>query len=141
MSSVNVGEKDKLKVQVVGGTGVAKYIEGASGLNYDAIYNGTNELEALQMIGGFISYQHFWKSHIYSSLTAGFLDVEKNQNLVAKGYQSGYYGSANLFWEAVKNLTFGFEAVAGERVNVNDQKGSAFRMQMSATYNFNKNFK
>ena len=49
MAIVKAGEKDKLKFQGVMGTGVAQYIQGASGLNYDAIYNGTNELEALQM--------------------------------------------------------------------------------------------
>jgi hypothetical protein len=79
------------------GTGVARYIQGASGLNYDAIYNGTNELEALQMRGSNISFQHFWKDHVHSSLTAGFLDVEKNSNLAATNYQSGYYGSVNFF--------------------------------------------
>lgn len=140
MAAIKTGEKDKLKFQGVMGTGVAKYIEGASGLNYDAVYNGTNELEALQMSGSNISYQHFWKDHMHSSVTAGWLSVEDNSNLTATNYQSGYYGSANFFWDPVKNLTFGCEAVAGERVNVNDEKGSALRLQMSATYKFNKSF-
>ncbi len=140
MGSINAGERDKIKFQGVMGTGVAKYIQGASGLNYDAVFNGTNELEALQMRGSNISYQHFWKEHMHSSLTAGLLSVEDNDNLAATGYQSGYYGSINFFWDAVKNLTFGVEALVGERVNVNDEKGSALRLQMNATYKFNKSF-
>lgn len=140
MGSINAGERDKIKFQGVMGTGVAKYIQGASGLNYDAVFNGTNELEALQMRGSNISYQHFWKEQMHSSLTAGLLSVEDNDNLAATGYQSGYYGSINFFWDAVKNLTFGVEALVGERVNVNDEKGSALRLQMNATYKFNKSF-
>ncbi len=140
MGSINAGERDKIKFQGVMGTGVAKYIQGASGLNYDAVFNGTNELEALQMRGSNISYQHFWKKQMHSSLTAGLLSVEDNDNLAATGYQSGYYGSINFFWDAVKNLTFGVEALVGERVNVNDEKGSALRLQMNATYKFNKSF-
>ncbi|MCU0358583.1 MAG: DcaP family trimeric outer membrane transporter [Cyclobacteriaceae bacterium] len=140
MGSIKAGERDKIKFQGVMGTGVAKYIQGASGLNYDAVFNGTNELEALQMRGSNISYQHFWKEHMHSSLTAGLLSVENNDNLAATGYQSGYYGSINFFWDAVKNLTFGVEALVGERVNVNDEKGSALRLQMNATYKFNKSF-
>ncbi len=52
--------------------------------------------------------------------------------------QSGYYGSVNLFLDVVKNFTFGCEVLAGERVNVNDANGSALRLQMNATYKFNK---
>jgi hypothetical protein len=140
MTSVKAGEKDKLKFQFVTGTGVARYIQGASGLNYDAISNGTNELEELQMHGSNISFQHFWKEHVHSSLTAGWLSVGDNDNLSGTSYKSGYYGSLNVFWDAVKNLTFGAEALYGERVNINDDKGSALRLQMNATYKFNKSF-
>lgn len=140
MTSVKVGAKDKIKFQGVMGSGVAKYIQGASGLNYDAIYNGTNELEALQMAGLNFTYQHYWKDHVFSSLTAGLLNVEENDNLTPTDYQSGYYGSVNLFWDAIKNLTFGVEALVGERINVDDSSGTAFRFQMNATYKFNKIF-
>lgn len=138
MSSIKAGEKDKLKFQGVIGTGVAQYIQGASGLNYDAIYNGTNELEELQMMGANISYQHFWKDKVHSSLTLGTLSTEDNENLGPNNYKSGYYGSVNLFWDVVKNFTFGCEVLAGERVNINDADGSALRLQMNATYKFNK---
>lgn len=141
MSVINAGKKDKLKIQGVMGTGVARYIQGASGLNYDAIYVGTNELETLQMYGANISYEHFWKDHLYSSLTAGFLGVEENDNLNDNNYQSGYYASVNLFYDVLKNLSFGGEIVAGERINVNDKSGNAMRFQMNATYKFNKSFK
>jgi len=140
MTLVKTGEKDRLKFQGVTGTGVARYIQGASGLNYDAIYDGTNELQTLQMSGSNVSFQHFWKDGMHSSITAGLLNVGDNDNLVATGYQSGYYGSLNFFWNPIKHLTFGSEVVVGERVNVNEAKGSAVRLQMNATYNFNKSF-
>ncbi len=140
MTSIKAGEKDKLKFQFVTGTGVAHYIQGASGLNYDAIANGTNELEALQMHGSNISFQHFWKDHVHSSVTAGWLSVADNENLGGTNYKSGYYGSVNVLWDAVKNLTFGAEALVGERLNINEEKGTALRLQMNATYKFNKSF-
>jgi hypothetical protein len=138
MAGIHVGDKDKVKFQGVMGTGVARYIQGASSLGYDAIYNGTNELETLQMRGSNISYQHFWKEHMHSSVTVGLLNVEDNDNLSASNFKSGYYSSVNLFWDVVKNLTFGGEVLVGERVNVNDDNGSALRVQMNATYKFNK---
>lgn len=140
MGMLKVGEKDKLKFQGVMGNGIARYIEGASGLNYDAIYVGTNELENLHIYGSYISYQHFWKNHLHSSITGGWLGVEDNENLADTDYKSGYYGSANIFWEAVKNLSFGWEVLVGERLNINDNSGSAIRVQMNATYKFNKLF-
>jgi hypothetical protein len=141
MTSLKLGKMDKLRFQGVTGTGVAKYIQGASGLNYDAVYNGTNELESLQMHGSNISYQHFWKDHINSSLTAGILTVEDNSNLANTNYKTGYYASLNLFWEAVKNLSFGAEVLYGERINMDDKKGSAVRVQMNATFKFHKSLK
>jgi hypothetical protein len=140
MTSLKVGEKDKIKFQGVIGTGVANYIQGLNGLNYDAIYNNTNELESLSVAGLNFSYQHTWKENVFSSFTGGILNAEKNQYLVAKDYQSGYYGSVNLFWDAVKNLTFGTEILVGERVNIDDSSGTAFRFTMNATYKFNKIF-
>jgi len=138
LGRVKTGEKDNLRFQGVMGTGVSKYIQGASGLNYDAIYNGTNELEALQMSGANISFQHFWKDFLHSSITMGVLNVEENPNLGLNDYQSGYYGSVNLFWEVLNQLSFGVEALVGERSNVNDDSGSAIRLEFSATYRFKK---
>lgn len=140
MGLLKVGEKDKLKFQGVMGTGVAKYIEGASGLNYDALYDGTNELEALQTYGGFLSYQHFWKDHLHSSITGGWFGAEDNPNLAPTDYKAGYYGSVNIFWTPIKNLTFGWEALVGGREDINSESGSSVRLQMNATYNFNKLF-
>ncbi len=140
MGMIKVGEKDRLKLQGVTGTGVAQYIQGANGLGYDAIYNGTNEMEALKLHGSNFSFQHFWKDHIHSSFTGGVLIAEDNENLSSDDYKSGYYGSANLFWDPIKNLTFGWEAMVGERKNIDGVKGTAVRLQMNATYKFNKSF-
>lgn len=138
MGMLNVGEKDKLKFQGVVGTGIAKYVEGANGLNYDAIYDGTNELEELLTYGTFLSYQHFWNDKTNSSITAGWFGADENENLGPTDYLMGYYGSVNIFFEPVKNFLFGWEALAGERININDESGSSLRLQMSATYKFNK---
>jgi hypothetical protein len=84
-------------------------------------------------------FQHL-NEHVHSSLTAGPERQGQRQPEGAK-YKSGYYGSVNVFWDVVKNFTFGAEVVAGERININDDKGSALRLQMNATYKFNKTFK
>jgi hypothetical protein len=136
MSMVNIGVADKLKIQAVGGTGIARYIQGASGLNYDAIYDSSNTLKKLNMYGLNLSYQHFWKTNLYSSITAGFLNVEKNKNLTPVNYWKSYYASVNLFYEVFRDLSFGYEVLAGERVNINGEKQSAYRLQMNATYKF-----
>jgi hypothetical protein len=138
MSLVNISAADKLRIQVVGGTGIARYIQGVSGLNYDAVFDSTNTLKKLDMYGLNVSYQHFWRRELYSSLTAGFLNVEKNKNLTPGNYWKSYYASVNLFYEVFSNLSFGYEVLAGERVDINGEKQSAVRLQMNATYKFNQ---
>lgn len=140
MTAVKTNEKNRLKFQGVIGNGISKYIQGASSLSYDAIYNGTNELETLQMSGLNLSYQFYWNEHVFSTLTGGWLGVEDNINLTSNNYKSGYYGSANIFWTPIKNLTFGAEALIGERININNDSGTALRFQMNATYKFDKIF-
>lgn len=137
LSALKIGDSDRLKFQGVTGNGIARYIQGAANLNYDAIYNGTSEMESLQMTGANISYQHFWAKHIHSSLTAGWLGVADNPNLKPSDYKSSFYGPANIFWDAVQNLSFGWEALAGQRTNIDGGSGSALRLQMNATYKFN----
>lgn len=141
LSALKIGETDKLKFQAVTGNGIARYIQGAFNLNYDAIYNGSPEMEALQMTGANLSYQHFWSKHLHTSLTGGWLGVADNPNLRPTDYKSSYYGSTNILWDAVQNLTFGWEALAGQRTNIDGSQGSAFRLQMNATYKFNHNNK
>ena len=140
MTSLNVGANDKIKFQGVIGTGISKYMQGISGLGYEGIYNGTNKLEALSTAGLNLSYKHYWKENVNSSIVAGYVNVENNKNLMPLNYQSGFYGSLNLFWDAVKNLTFGVETLVGKRINVNDSSGNALRFNMNATYKFNKIF-
>jgi hypothetical protein len=140
MTAINLPKKDKLRFQFVGGTGVASYIEGTNGLNYDAVYNGTNTLDALFIVGTNISYQHFWRDTFYSSITGGFLSASQNANLSPTDYKLGYYGSINTFWQVVPNFVFGAEVVAGQRVNFDNSSGTAFRFQLNATYSFKKVF-
>jgi hypothetical protein len=137
LSALKIGDSDRLKLQGVTGNGIARYIQGAVNLNYDAIYNGTPEMESLQMTGANISYQHFWAKHIHSSFTAGWLGVADNPNLKPSDYKSSFYGSPNIFWDAVQNLSFGWEALAGQRTNIDGSTGSALRLQMNATCKFN----
>lgn len=137
LSALKVGKTDKLKFQGVIGNGIARYIQGAINLNFDAIYNGSPEMESLHMTGANVSFQHFWAKHIHSSFTGGWLGVADNANLKPSDYKSSLYASANIFWDAIPNLTFGWEALAGQRTNIDGSSGSALRLQMNATYKFN----
>jgi hypothetical protein len=138
---LNVGKKDNIKFQAIMGAGIAQYFEGAKSLGYDAFYNGTPELDPLQLAGGYISYQHHWSDNLHSSLTGGLLTVMDDPGLPATNFYSGYYGSANIFWEVIKDFSFGWEILYGERMNVNEDTGSVVRIEMSATYKFKKTVK
>jgi hypothetical protein len=134
---VNIAKKDNLRFEAVGGTGIAKYVEGLSGLNYDAVYNGTEELESLFVYGGYAAYQHHWNEKLNSTIVAGTIIAEDNPNLEPTDFKSGFYGGVNLFCEPIRNLVFGFESLIGQRTNFNEDNGTAVRLQANCTYNFN----
>ncbi len=64
MGKYIVAKKDNFKFQLIVGTGIAQYVEGAKSLGYDAFYDGTPELDPLQLGDGYISYQHYWNDNL-----------------------------------------------------------------------------
>lgn len=129
--------KDCIKFQLITGKGIASYIRGVRGLGYDGIFNElTNNLQTLDISGGFFSFQHFWSKRWNSSFVVGTTQIEQNELLSPDALQAADYASVNLFHEPMPTLALGLELLLGRRINVNGAKASAERLQFSATFNF-----
>ena len=139
-SGISVFRNDKIHLQATTGKGIARYMVGFEGRNWDAIPTGSEQIELLPTYGGFIGYDHFWndKKTFSSSIVGGGVFVQNNiDNL--KNYDDfleGYWGLVNLYWYPVDNLSLAIEYVGTYRKDHLSLEGYADRVQLLVQYNF-----
>jgi hypothetical protein len=131
-----IGE-DNIKFEMITGTGIARYLLGTTGLGFDAALNmETQKPDAMNLSGGFLSYQHYWSGKLNSTAIAGAYRLDDKGLLGASTFHSSVYSTVNLFYTPVKPLAFGLEYQYGNRKNMNGQQGDANRVQGTVIYNF-----
>jgi hypothetical protein len=121
--SLNFGERDRLVYQYAFGEGFARYMNdpccSTVGGN-DAALNKDGDLEAIEIAGGFVYWDHFWSKRWSSSIGASYAEIDPLAGQINQAYDHGFYTSANLLWYPADPLKIGFELVYGE---VEDKAG------------------
>ncbi|HKK74590.1 MAG TPA: DcaP family trimeric outer membrane transporter [Saprospiraceae bacterium] len=136
-AKIKTTASDYLKMQVIGGKGLARYIRGVRNLGYDAIcLDECNELEAIGILGSFLAYEHHWSENWSSTLVLGGVDIRQVDAFEADDLDYCIYGSGNLFFEPASDLSVGLEYLHGEKREVSGRSGQAHRLQMAATLRF-----
>lgn len=119
---------------VVGGRGIAAYVDDISGLALDAapisFTNPDSPVKAIGVLGVWGSFQHFWHDQFRSTTTISYLETYTDfiDNRFAKqgpdspfyeGDQGIYrwtvYSSANLIWSPISWFEAGVEYLFGYR--------------------------
>jgi hypothetical protein len=130
------GEKDNFVYQVAYGPGIERYINDTSGLGIDAAPKSPTELSALNVVGAYGAFQHFWAPKVRSSLIYGFVQVENEGLQPASAFHQSNYSAANLIWNVAGSLNVGAEFLYGWVVKKDGSSGNAPRLMVSAKYNF-----
>ncbi len=131
--------KDNFQFQVTGGAGIGRYIQDlASASNgQDAVYNDvTNELTALNEIGGYAAYQHWWTDKLRSTIVGSYLRIDNLSVQPDDALKQTRYAAFNLIYRPYKRMDVGGEYYWGERTNKNDQSGHANRLMITMKYGF-----
>ncbi len=135
----NLGKKTFLYFQSTYGQGIAEYIQDLSFSNLDLVLdlNNPGKLRTLPMYGAYISFQQNWMSNLYSAAIYGFtiLDVPKEYNF-SWLFSHTHYFAINLFWDFIPYGTIGIEYLFGQRVNQDNEKGIANRIDIMFRYGF-----
>jgi len=124
--------KDKFIYQIVYGPGVGRFRGGlAAGLD------GNGDLEPITDIGATAGIQHFWNDNVSSLLVynQGSNDTTEGQPQTDV-YRINYL-AVNLVWHFVDNAFAGIEYLRGTREDINEEDGTANRIQFSVKYSFN----
>ncbi|NBC07462.1 MAG: hypothetical protein GVY26_09745 [Bacteroidetes bacterium] len=136
-AKVKATARDYLKLQVIGGRGLARYIRGVRNLGYDAICKSDcHELEAVGITGGFVAYEHSWSEQWSSTVLLGGVDIHQMEEFAADDLDYCIYGSANIFYSPVPDICVGLEFLHGEKQELSGRRGQANRVQMAGTMRF-----
>ena len=126
--------KDQVLAQVAYGEGIANYFnDGGVDL---APSSPTGGAETLPILGFLLYYDKYWSDKWSSSFGYSFTDQSNSGGQTATAYKKGQYGSANLLYYPVKNVTVGGEFITGKLEQNGGATGQDNRLQFSAKFNF-----
>jgi hypothetical protein len=127
--------KDSLMGVVSYGKGIGRYSSLAA--HADAVITADGDVEAINLLSGFIGYQHYWIDTWRSSLVIGYTSAEEPDTLEDSAMtESTTSVHANLFMDPVKSMRVGVEYIYGRRELYNGDDGELNRIQFSAKVTF-----
>jgi hypothetical protein len=131
---LNVGEKDDVRFNLVGGEGIGRYVGLAASRSTALDPNG--DLEAVPSYGGLIAWRHpFGETARFSGGYSGlFIDNPDYLPDTATSSVQSVFGA--ILWDVAPNVTLGTELMHGIREIESGADGSITRFTFSTKYAF-----
>ena len=131
---LNVGEKDDIRFNLVGGEGIGRYVGLAASRSTALDPNG--DLEAIPSYGGLVAWRHpFGKTARFSGGYSGlFIDNPDYLPTSVTSSVQSVFGA--ILWDAAPNVTLGTELMHGIREVESGMDGSITRFTFSTKYAF-----
>jgi hypothetical protein len=129
---LNFLKKDKFIYQVVYGPGVGRFRGGSS-----AALDADGELKALTDVGVTGGIQHFWNDKFSSLVVYNQGSIDNTEGQSPTDISNMNYMAVNLIWHFVDKAFAGVEYLRGTRQDLNEEDGTANRIQFSIKYGFN----
>jgi hypothetical protein len=144
---VKMLERDAIRAGLVVGEGIASYMNDGGmdagpnqGLGPGGEPPGGTELEAVQLTGVMLYYDHWWNDQFSSSAGYSFTAVDNTAGQTPDTFEKGSYASANLLYYPVQRVMVGAELLWGEREDFGGASGTDTRVQISFKYDFSSIF-
>lgn len=130
-------DRDNIVFQLTGGKGFGRYVNDLNSVgDFDGVFNADNDLELIDVISGYVSAQHWWRSNLRSNLTLGYVQLDNPSFVEDDFYKATTRVSGNLMWSPNPRFDLGAELLWGRRENEDGEDGTASQFQFAARYLF-----
>lgn len=113
-SKIKIGQKDDLRLGLIWGDGMGRYL----GLNSgnDAVLDSNGDLQTIEQLGARIAYRHFWNEKLRSTIGYSVLSTDNSAALTGTGVtKESSSALVNLIYQATPGLQLGAEFMHAER--------------------------
>ncbi len=132
---INLAERDNLRFMLTGGQGINRYIGIAA--NADAVLDASGELAGLDVLAGFIAWQHIFSDRYRGNLFYARADYGNDPQLTGLGITRRLESlHGNLIWTVLPKLELGLEAIWARRMLERGDSGEQQRLHFHAKYSF-----
>ena len=128
-SKLEVCDRDRAYVQVTYGPGVGRYRGGIT-----AAPDATGKLEAIDVLGAMLGYEHHWSEKWRSTVSYSWGEGDIPDGAPPDSNEVLEYLAANLIYQFSERASFGAEYLFGARETNDDLRGEANRIQFSLRF-------
>lgn len=118
------------------GAGFAKQYAGFGGVGLEGIVDDQGNIDATEILAGYIAYQHWWKTRWRSTAYASIFDFDQGILADPSSLSYSFKAGGNVFWSPVTKLNLGAEVIYITREDVSGDEGSGVRVQFVGQINF-----
>ena len=129
-SKLQVCDRDQFYFQGTYGPGVGRYRGG-----FTAALDSSGNLEAIDVLGFMVAYEHHWSAKWRSTITYSWGEGELPTGVPTTGnVENLEYGAANLIWQWSDRSWAGVEYLYGSREDADGSFGRANRLQFAIRF-------
>ncbi len=136
LSLTSISRGDNVMFGAQYGSGFAKQYAGFGDAGLEGVVDAEGNLDATEILGAFVSYQHWWSDSIRSTAYVSFFDFDQGLAADPESLDFSFKTAANLYWSPVNNTAVGAEVVYVTRETIAGDEGSGVRLQAIAQFNF-----
>ena len=135
----NLSSGDDIRYMATYGSGIGRYV--ALGTSGDAVVDASGNLEAIDVVAGYVTYRHLWSDKLRSSIQASVLSIDNPDILAPTAVASDanktiYSGLTNIIYSVTPKLEIGAEYMHANREVEDGRDGNLDRLQFMAKYSF-----
>ncbi len=128
-------EQDTLRFSISYGNVLGRYLSYATFA--DGVLDGAGKIHLNPIIGGNVSYQHWWTDTLRSNIALGSAYADNPVSVMPSSANKRLFSShINLLWSPEPDMTVGIEWLYAWREREDGEKGQLARIQLSAIYRF-----
>lgn len=132
---VTGSEFNNLAFGAVYGAGFTHYYSSFLG-GLAGIIADDGAVEATDIAGAYLGYQHFWTDRWRSTLTASFFDFDHPSGAAPDSFANSERYSMNLFYNPIDGVTFGLEGIYNDIETFDGSVGEGVRIEFVGRFDF-----